>query len=287
MPDAVSDGKRAMISQIEFYCDTYRFYYMHGGAWPNSLNFGDILSRYIVEKITGHEMPVTDRKDSCKMVAIGSLIANETVHPGGVFWGTGMHVEKLDYATPMFPTVFHAVRGPLTRERLMNAGYQCPPIYGDPALLLPKFYKPKSGKKYKLGCIPHMIHADHLMCTEDVKKINIELMNNDNASIESTVDEINECEAIISSSLHGVIVANAYGIPARYMRVHSMPLSGIEGLKFSDYFQSVSMPDHKPIVISPRQTITKKYLDFISKTVDLKINLESLLGSFPRDLCFA
>ena len=46
-----------------------------------------------------------------------------------------------------------AVRGPLSRNYLLENGVDCPDVYGDPALLFPKYYKPHIYKKYKLGII--------------------------------------------------------------------------------------------------------------------------------------
>lgn len=280
---SIKDIGLSIVRGAGFYRKTHKLYYH-----KSDLNFGDILSRYIVERLIGKEVHATDKRDAYKIVAIGSLISDKTVRTGGVFWGTGVQGMSVSKNTkPEHPVSFRAVRGPVTRNHLVSAGFDCPPIYGDPALLLPRFYSPKVSKKYKLGYVPHLIHTNHLMCTEDVRKISLGLNHNSNEEIHRIIDEINECETIISSSLHGVIVANAYGIPAKYMRVHGIPLAGIESLKFSDYFQSVSMPDQEPVILTPGQTVTEEFSDLISKTVDLKIDLDLLLDSFPSDLVFA
>jgi pyruvyltransferase len=51
------------------------------------------------------------------------------------------------------------------------------------------------------------------------------------------IDDIASCDAIASSSLHGVITANAYGIPAAWLEFSSK--IGGDGMKYIDYFQSV------------------------------------------------
>src|SRR5690606_38482184 len=71
----------------------------------------------------------------------------------------------------------------------------------------------------------------------------IDLMTND---IEATTDLFLSCERIVSSSLHGLIVAHAYGIPAVWVQF-SDKLFG-DGIKFQDYFESVKLPYYQPEV---------------------------------------
>lgn len=57
--------------------------------------------------------------------------------------------------------------------------------------------------------------------------------------IESTIDDICKCDYILSTSLHGIIVAHAYNIPCIWIKkgyIHT------DGIKFNDYFSSVDIP---------------------------------------------
>lgn len=86
-------------------------------------NLGDELAPYLVEKITGAKPLIADRKHRYKLVTVGSLIESRTVLTGGVFWGTGTHNKDVaSGGDPRFLS-FRAVRGPLTRASLMDAGY--------------------------------------------------------------------------------------------------------------------------------------------------------------------
>jgi len=113
-----------------------------------------------------------------------------------------------------------------------------PEVYGDPAIVLPRYYNPDVKKKFKIGVIPHYVDykavKEHL--AEDTHVTIINLLTK---SVEPTTREILECDHIISSSLHGVIVAQAYGVPALWIKF-SDKLSG-DNIKFYDYFESVGI----------------------------------------------
>lgn len=240
-------------------------------------NFGDLLSKYLVEKLTGCRVKYAPIKDG-GLVAIGSMINEGTLQAGSCFWGTGILLRSIPYYAG---NRFCAVRGPITRHMLVSAGYDCPDIFGDPALLLPQIYQPtKQAKKYKLGVICHWRHRELLNLDDDVKFIDI-LRRND--QIEDFIDEILDCEKILSSSLHGIIVANAYGIPARWFIVPTSKLEGDSGKKFQDYFSSVQMPMQIPFIIPDNRRITTRHSKFVDSQVDLKIDLNLLMASFPID----
>jgi hypothetical protein len=108
---------------------------------------------------------------------------------------------------------------------------ECPEIYGDPAMLIPQYYMPKNEKKYRLGIIPHLVDLISVLSKysniEGVKVINL------SDGVESVCDQICECEQIISSALHGIIVSHAYGIPAGWCEFSGNVLGN--GFKFEDY----------------------------------------------------
>lgn len=240
-------------------------------------NVGDILSKYIVEKLSNRKVVFANPLSSNTLVAIGSLISDNVLKlEDGHFWGTGMHAHQISYYAN---NSFYAVRGPITRHYLCQAGYTCPEIFGDPALLLPMFYNPDNvRKKYKLGVVCHYKHIGKIKISDEVKVINI---LRDENSIESFVDEILECEQILSSSLHGIIISNAYGIPARWFIVDKLSLAGDPNKKFQDYFTSVQMPMQLPLVLNSESFVDKNFLDNWKSDVKLKINLESLIDAFP------
>jgi len=108
---------------------------------------------------------------------------------------------------------YRFVRGPLTREKILSAGGLCPKIYGDPALLLPLFCN-ESKKEYDIGIVPHYVDYDEMKLQYPEYNI-INLKNHNPLEV---AKEITKCRQIISSSLHGIIAAHAYGIPAAWIK---------------------------------------------------------------------
>ena len=125
------------------------------------------------------------------------------------------------------------------RKHLLELGYNCPEVYGDPALLMPLVYNPQVEKKYKIGIIPH--YHDYSQVQEwyknDAEILVIDLMTLD---VEEVTRQILSCEKTISSSLHGVIVSHAYQIPSVWVKF-SEKIFGND-IKYKDYLESVELP---------------------------------------------
>ena len=151
-------------------------------------------------------------------------------------WGTGCIDEKM---VGEKPKKIYAVRGPLTQQELELKGWECPEVYGDPALLYPMIYNPQIEKKHKWGFIPHYIEFEEdkdLEVIYHMESLGFQIIDVCSGT-EKFVDEILECENIISSSLHGLIAADAYGIPNARVNVSNKLIGG--DFKFKDYCYSV------------------------------------------------
>lgn len=231
-------------------------------AWwattPKPGNLGDILTPYIVSKLTGRKVQFTQQK-SAKLIAVGSIAR---LAPAGCkVWGSGA-MRIGDKYNPR--AIFHAVRGPITRQELKKQNISCPEVYGDPALLLPLFYQPSHEKKHALGIIPHYVDKNFVKNEGHI----IDVLTSD---IEGFINQVASCEKIISSSLHGVIVAHAYGVPVAWVQ-YSDKLTG-DGTKFADYAESVG------IKLEPQGAEIKvEDLVFVEPG---KIDLLKLLKAFP------
>lgn len=191
-----------------------------------AINFGDHLSTVVVSKLLSDrgrslwEETAQDRR----LFAVGSVL--HFTSEGDTIWGSGVNGKIPNNAPyPKFLDI-RAVRGPLTAQFLHDRGHDVPEVFGDPALLLPHLF-------------PNRFHVEKKVPALFIPNLH-DLMSLDDCTIPIAsplrgwnwvADRIAEAEFVLASSLHGIIIAEALGIPARYVR-----LSELEGMfKYDDY----------------------------------------------------
>lgn len=240
-------------------------------------NWGDDLNVYFIELLCGKKViPAETVLIPClKYSFIGSTIP-QVLNGKTIVWGSGVMNTSLKINKRHVKKVC-AVRGPVTRNYLMKNGIDCPEIYGDPALLLPRFYKPKSmEKKYKVGIIPHHIDFDY---KEDLERLLgdgchiISMIDYDKWT--DVIDDICSCEFILSSSLHGLIVADAYGVKNMFCEfVHHHA----NREKFEDYFMSVKRPVVAPVKYDKNMRLEQMEPLF---NTQIEFDVQNLLSACP------
>ncbi|MEW6372588.1 MAG: polysaccharide pyruvyl transferase family protein [Pseudomonadota bacterium] len=194
-------------------------------------NFSNLLSPWLIQKITDKTIELDHGLSSPAHLVIDSV--TDRAGAKAIVWGAGASGCETS-AQLCKDAEYRAVRGPLTRNALRVADIECPEIYGDAALLLPLFHKPQVQKTHEVGVILRRSEAiwNQVVFADGVKKIFLE-----SDDIETLLDEILSCKRIVSSSLHGLVIADAYGIPSAWM--DSGEPVGLH-FKFYDYFLSVN-----------------------------------------------
>lgn len=243
-------------------------YYVKCG--PKKSNMGDLVGPYLYAARNGGKFPIQKDPSSTPesvLLTCGSILQPQLVLPNSVIWGSGIITTRVAFAKK--PKSVLAVRGPITRAALLRHGIQCPEVYGDPALLLPRFYMPRDlTKKYKVGLIPHYVDYEIFkLLFSNIDGVHVIEMDQ---SVEGVCDEIVKCEQTLSSSLHGIIVSHAYGVPGGWMDTKNK-LWG-DNVKYFDYFASVGHTDK--IKLKPVHWETLKGKDCQQ--------LSSLIASVPN-----
>lgn len=243
-------------------------------------NWGDDINMVLPELISGKKV-VPYRfsllaSNRPNYLCIGSIVC-QLSNPEAIIWGSG--VISPDAELTAKPTRVCAVRGPLTRQYLLERGVDCPDIYGDPALLFPLYYTPKITKKYKMGIIPHYHDKrnsliDRYKSTGDVYVFDIQ----DYGKWNFFIDRVCECEFILSSSLHGLIIADAYGIPNCWVEFSDLVYGN--GFKFKDYFLSIGRTVEEPL--SVREFIpVGELITYKEKWHPIQFDTSKLLAACP------
>jgi len=235
-------------------------------------NVGDLLSKITFGYLLDHKgiSSLRSKRGTVRIAFIGSVIQFLTAD--AVVYGSGFLFDYVaqQFAKKKLKLDVRAVRGPLTRQKLIEIGYTVPEVYGDPAILLPLFYLPqKTTEKKDFLVIPHWKTVDkHVSMGYPV----LSPLTDD---WQHFVDEIASARLVISSSLHGLILAEAYGIPA--ILLNEVEKGNL--FKYQDYYFSTGRTEF------PAATTVADGLAMPAPNVpDLEHLKRGLLDAFPTDV---
>lgn len=237
-------------------------------------NMGDQLNELILKRCFGYEAVRCSFLEG-ELCAIGSCLGmytlhgtipmhirqrvNGMLHPHVRIWGTGF----INYSEPenrFFKRDMHfcAVRGEMTKRRVEQMlGRTLDIPTGDPGILASDVLGQRPEKRYDIGIIPHLCDLRDPMVEEVLEKYGYKVSGDLESGREKTkkaakdgpvrfinvkdeplevIEEIAKCRYILSSSLHGLIVADSFGIPNMHI-VFGDRLLG-DGYKFDDYYSA-------------------------------------------------
>ena len=188
-------------------------------------NFGDLIGPALVKRILAdndiHAASGADRR----LLTVGSIL--HFARPGDVVWGSGINGKQTHLRDDLTLDV-RAVRGPVTRRVLQEAGIEVPEVYGDPGLLWSRFWPREhyldGGPRREVGFVPNLHDWKHY--GSDARAINPQ------APLHDVIGEIARCEFVVATSLHGIVLAESFGIPARLVPPSAEPMH-----KYHDYYR--------------------------------------------------
>lgn len=251
--------------------------YYDNGKYP--YNLGDVLAMPIINFMLDKRGVKADKVVSARkhLFTVGSgglrSFQNTTV------WGTGIMYDGLKgYWFEKYWNADHrhldirAVRGPLTREVFIKLGHKCPEVYGDPGILMPLIYKPQNKEQsYEYMIIPQYTTENEV---RKYYKDDVIISMNTN-DYKSVIDRIVSCKKVYSSSLHGIILAEAYGIPAIFFR----GIPAVIDFKYKDYYASTGRYD-----VPMANNLAEAFSFEAPELPDLSSLQQGLMESFPYDL---
>lgn len=229
---------------------------------PRSHNFGDKITPLLLRR-SGVSCSWTKAKRA-QLFGVGSIISKIPQNFRGFVWTSG-HIFESQRANLENAEVL-ALRGKLTLART-NCRQPANVSLGDGGLLCRFFYE-TGRQKFKLGIVPH--YVDY----EDTSSSQLTVTSSDVCVIdlcaptEEVIRNVAQCEHIVSSSLHGLILADSLGIPNRWVKFLESKAVILGGeFKFRDYYSVFGLEE----AVSPA-------------IIDSKTSLEELIGlTYPYE----
>lgn len=235
---------------------------------PRTNNFGDLLGPVVVQAISDREglrWPLLSRPG--RLITIGSVLHVAT--PRDVVWGSGVNGNVRPERHRFTTLDVRAVRGPRTWSFLADRGLRVPEVFGDPALLLPYLFPVLTAwateKRHAVTVVPNL--HDWQTLGSHPRAVD------PRSGLWHVLRTIAQSEHVVASSLHGLVVAEALGIPATVLSGHEKPF------KYQDYYEGTGrqMP-------SPAQSLDEA-LHQVPEPPDLSTwDAEALYRAFPRSL---
>ena len=224
---------------------TYYYFSTRTSGVRNYENAGDYFNKILVDKLYYCMFKPINRfspGNSCDVSFCGSILTNKGIYGAKYIVGCGF--QNSNRPVNSDPNCYYAVRGRLTKERLIEKGIEVSNDIKlvDPGLMVSKIYDIGNvTKKYKIGIIPHYVDEDRIVQLYGDKYRIISMKTSD---VQNLCRQIMECEMIISSSLHGIIFSHSLGVPAYHIELSKLQEG--DNFKFKDYYSCYdSNPTYK------------------------------------------
>ena len=241
--------------------------------WAHSKpNFGDCLSPLICELVSGKQI-VYSKIARCDLIATGSLLGRLKERPWSRkvnVWGTGSIIKSKPHRSRH---IYHAIRGKHTAAQITNAQVT---TFGDPGLLADQLINPSQIEKcHEIGIVPHYKDRDNPATIRLQNTLNQAKIIDVFQSPKEVITQIAQCHTILSSSLHGLITADALAIPNQRIQISDAIRGG--DWKFNDYYSVFD--------ISPSKLLANELADNdLSNSFDqyARPNIEQIKGDLYR-----
>lgn len=247
------------------------------------LNMGDWIGPILVRKMTGRIPVPFDRAGigPRSLYTIGSILG--WINRSNIdVWGSGLieplNPKQIADKSKLKGVAIHAVRGKLTRDNVADSlSWEVPPIFGDPALLLPRYIKGHD-KDSGPAFVAHHRHRTAIAKLPGVRMVDVR------ADVKDVAREISRSSVVFSTALHGIILAQAYEVPWVWIKLEDSPLWGGD-FKFMDFFSTLRAETF-PSVRTTLDGLSKLDIQDLTRLADLPsldVDLDKLHDSIPLE----
>lgn len=271
--DWKSSVRRNTPKSILWKAVSARLAYASGGP---EKNFGDELSPMLIRALFNISVKHSGM-DAADLISTGSLLDWANTNVMGerpVVWGSGFIEAGPRYSGGELDV--RAVRGRLSLDRLGIPSERRTPL-GDPGLLTSiAFRRPKRGKG-TVGLVPHFTDSAHPLVALARQMPGVEVIDVHDP-VGTVIDKIASCGLILSSSLHGLVVAESYGVPNVWCPLGDGVIGG--DYKFRDYYSAFGVDATSADLLETLSRVDQVRAGW-TPLPDLARKQDDLLRAFP------
>ena len=219
-------------------------------------NFGDELNPILLERLLNLRAEWAPAA-RCDLLAIGSVLdkfcfyrpthalhRQRWIPRQRIVWGSGFMMEDSRLRRGAWNIA--ATRGPLSRERVPAQRGEI--AMGDPGLLVARMMEKRPAKTAALGLVAHYVDQGDERLRDFIDAAPHRRLINVMAHPDDVLEQIAGCDAILSSSLHGLIAADALGVPNGWLTLSGKVRGG--DFKFRDYWAGIGKPAMQPVTLA-------------------------------------
>lgn len=171
------------------------------------------------------------------LASVGSIISFVARKKGlKVIWGSGL-ISATCPGKLEGKTIWMGVRGPCTRYMLLKCHQINAPVIRDPGLLLPYTLPFHIERKFELGFVIHSVDWPYFQTSSIANEMDKSGILRNGGQLHTFVKRIVTYKRVVSSSLHGIIFAHAYGIPCIPIQLGDRIIG--QDFKFVDHYRSL------------------------------------------------
>ena len=247
--------------------------------WPHrrANNFGDLLGPLVVRALVERGRDAAGEPSGgggadgnpttaqARLLTVGSIL--HLAQPGDVVWGTGVNGKVPEWSYRPRELDLRAVRGPLTATALRSRGLDVPDVFGDPGLLAPQLLGiERAATPSGLVLLPNL--------HDESRWRDLPGYVSPRTPAAEVIAAVAGAEAVIASSLHGIVIADALGVPSAVVQPRAEP-----PFKYRDYYEGTGReaPSFAADPRAARAAIAEPGLDLAAVSAPL-------LAAFPWDL---
>ena len=247
-------------------------------------NFGDDLNELIWDELLqGYQ----DKEHLVDLIGIGSILDKRIEESSNekIILGSGIRDFLYNPKVNILEDLSF-VRGPIS-SKVMKVPYITDAAYAF-ALLRTKYKElTLNPKKYKLVYVPYFEQCENFDWSIFEKITNIKVVK-PTENMEVFLNEISQAEKVITSAMHGAIMADIFRIP--WIRL-KFPKQGNESsltseLKWNDWMQSLEINNPYEIYSDLNLNVNNNFYNSLLKTFILKRKFKYLRFNLSNQIVF-